>query len=187
MRITLEGFDRYINLFENISLPDELDKDMCISFIKYRSGDLYTYIQQPIKLKEQIEKWFLSYKENFRRVYNAMVVEYSPIENYDRIEEWTDNEEAKIKNKINEENSTENKTSAFNTSSYQPNDITSDKRNSNSENENKNNLYHSGRIHGNIGVTKNTDMIESELSLRINNVYLFIAELFEKHFLIQIY
>lgn len=46
---------------------------------------------------------------------------------------------------------------------------------------------HNLRIHGNIGVTKNQDMIEAELELRKNDIYKFIANDFKDRFCLLIY
>lgn len=46
---------------------------------------------------------------------------------------------------------------------------------------------HSGRIHGNIGVTTNQQMIEAELNLRKYDIYQTIANMFENEFIIRLY
>lgn len=48
-------------------------------------------------------------------------------------------------------------------------------------------LDHTGRIHGNIGVTTSQQMIESELKLRYWNVYEHIGSIFCKEMLISVY
>lgn len=46
---------------------------------------------------------------------------------------------------------------------------------------------HGGRIHGNIGVTTNQQMIEAELNLRKYDIYQTIADMFEKEFIVRVY
>lgn len=46
---------------------------------------------------------------------------------------------------------------------------------------------HSGRLHGNIGVTTTQQMIESELQLRKYDIYQEIANMFEKEFMTRVY
>lgn len=46
---------------------------------------------------------------------------------------------------------------------------------------------HDGHLYGNIGVTTSQQMIESELELRLYDLYMVIADLFEKRFIIQVY
>lgn len=46
---------------------------------------------------------------------------------------------------------------------------------------------HTGRVHGNVGVTTSQMMLESEIKLRYFNIYNAIAELFKEDFCILIY
>lgn len=49
-------------------------------------------------------------------------------------------------------------------------------------------VTNTNHIHGNIGVTTNQQMLESEINLRIKyNLYDIISDLFEKEFIVQIY
>ena len=87
-RVTLWGFYQYDKtLFDNIVLPDGIDKDNLVADIMRNSGDLYPYHQVPEYLKQNITYWFARRLFDFERMYEALRVEYSPIENYDRIED----------------------------------------------------------------------------------------------------
>jgi hypothetical protein len=89
-RITLWGFYQYDKtLFDNIVLPDGIDKDNLVADIMRNSGDLYPYHQVPEYLKRNITFWFSRRFFDFDRMYNSLRMEYSPIENYDRIEDIT--------------------------------------------------------------------------------------------------
>lgn len=87
-RITLWGFYQYDKtLFDGIVLPDGIDKDNLVSEIMRNSGDLYPYHQVPEYLKRNITFWFSRRLFDFDRMYQSLRMEYSPIENYDRIED----------------------------------------------------------------------------------------------------
>ena len=87
-RLTLWGIYQYDKtLFDNIVLPDGIDKDNLISDIMRNSGDLYPYHQVPEYLKRNITFWFSRRLFDFDRMYKSLRMEYSPIENYDRIED----------------------------------------------------------------------------------------------------
>ena len=87
-RITLWGFYQYDKtLFDNIVLPEGIDKDNLVSDIMRNSGDLYPYHQVPEYLKRNITFWFSRRLFDFDRMYESLRMEYSPIENYDRIED----------------------------------------------------------------------------------------------------
>lgn len=87
-RLTLWGIYQYDKtLFDNIVLPDGIDKDNLVSDIMRNSGDLYPYHQVPEYLKRNITFWFSRRLFDFDRMYKSLRTEYSPIENYDRIED----------------------------------------------------------------------------------------------------
>lgn len=87
-RLTLWGIYQYDKtLFDNIVLPEGIDKDNLVSDIMRNSGDLYPYHQVPEYLKKNITFWFSRRLFDFDRMYKSLRMEYSPIENYDRIED----------------------------------------------------------------------------------------------------
>ena len=87
-RLTLWGIYQYDKtLFDNIVLPDGIDKDNLVCDIMRNSGDLYPYHQVPEYLKRNITFWFSRRLFDFDRMYKSLRTEYSPIENYDRIED----------------------------------------------------------------------------------------------------
>lgn len=206
LRFTLWGINEYIEggMFENILLPEGLDKDILIDTIMQKSGMLYPYHQQPQYLKKNIQNWFARKEPSFTRMLAALSAEYNPIENYDRNEEWTDTPNITrtrtggYKDTVDTTDnvSNENKVSAFNISTYQPDSENSGSNHTVGETERVYNneaekevgeTSHRGHIHGNIGVTTNQQMIEAELKLREFDIYEYIAEKFEDTFLVQVY
>lgn len=146
MRITLYGFLQYDpTLFDDITLPDDLDKDTVINEIIRRSGDLFPYHQALPYLKQNITFWFNRNYINFDRMIAALTAEYNPIENYDRYQKdtttptevvttahtgtITDKDSGKdsreIKSTPGVTDTTETKVSAFDSSSYSPSEQTS--------------------------------------------------------------
>lgn len=89
-RLTLNGMYQYDpTLFEGMILPTGYDTDALFSEIMKRSGQLYPYHQVPSILKADIRLWFSRNYLNFDRIMDALTAEYSPIENYNRVEAWT--------------------------------------------------------------------------------------------------
>ena len=89
-RVTLWGFYQYDKtLFDGIVLPDGIGKENLVAEIMKNSGDLYPYHQVLEYLKSNINYWFARRLFDFERMYNALRVDYSPIENYDRKENVT--------------------------------------------------------------------------------------------------
>lgn len=201
MRFSLYGCWQYDpTLFDDIDLPDLVDKDTLINEIMRSSGELFPYHQVPAQLKMNITFWFKRMKYNFGRLAEAMAIEYSPVENYDRYEHSETNIEplAKRHSKATSTpgvtSTTESSKSSYNSSAYQPNSemVTKqtgkDVAESESWGEGFDKTTFETHIHGNIGVTTAMDTIRSEYRLRLDlDFYRDIAKQFEKEFLLQVY
>ena len=212
-RITLWGFYQYDKtLFDGIVLPTGIDKDNLVSDIMRNSGDLYPYHQIPEYLKRNINFWFARRLFDFERMYEALRVDYSPIENYDRKENISRDYENSGVDKASTtlgssttstnvvSNDNENKVSAYNESDYTNREKDTQSYNSTVTNTGsgtdttqteyglKRKDVEYIRVHGNIGVTTSQQMIESEMSLRAKyDIYKIISKEFEREFLVQIY
>lgn len=212
-RLTLWGIYQYDKtLFDGIVLPTGIDKENLVAEIMKNSGDLYPYHQSYEYLKRNINFWFARRLFDFGRMYEALRMEYSPIENYDRKENisrdyensGSDKESTTLGSTTTStnigSNDNENKVSAYNESDYtnREKDTQSYKStvtNSGSGTDTTQTEYglkrkevEDIRVHGNIGVTTSQQMIESELSLRAKyDIYKIIAKEFEREFLVQIY
>ena len=90
-RLTLNGMYDYDNtLFEGMVLPPDYDTDALFFEIMNRCGQLYPYHQQPVVLKSAIRLWFSRNYLGFDRSMEALLAEYSPIENvYENRKETT--------------------------------------------------------------------------------------------------
>lgn len=205
------------DFWDNIEVPTGIDKEILIETIMERSGMLFPFHQQPHFLKRNIENWFLIRKPEFERIISALSAEYNPIENYDRSENWTDTPNVthtrsgghsiedtdKDRKSVTETNgnNTEsvttdnsstwadiNKNEGGNNSTTTLSGSTDSVFTYNNEAETETGeRSHEGRIHGNIGVTTNQQMIQAEIALREYNLYDQIAKWFEDKFLMQVY
>lgn len=196
MRVTIYGFYQYDStLFEDVALPSGLDKDLLIRTIMRKSGDLYSYYQQPVELKQNITDWFAAMYENFKRMYEALNVEYDPIHNFYRQKHNFEQNYGKVKSEASGEThrgqSEENFVNSFDSSTYKKDNKSEGKENANSKNEVETNTQDALTIDstesGNIGNIKTTDFINDELKLRTYNLYNKIASMFEEEFLVRIY
>ena len=212
-RVTLWGFYQYDKtLFDNIVLPDGIEKENLVAEIMKNSGDLYPYHQVPEYLKRNITYWFTRRLFDFGRIYEALRMDYSPIENYDRKENISRDYENSGIDKASTTlgstttstnigtNDNENKVSAYNESDYTNREKDIQSHNSTVTNTGsgtdttqteyglKRKEVEDIRVHGNIGVTTSQQMIESEMSLRAKyDIYKIISKEFEREFLVQIY
>ena len=199
-KITTIGFHNWMqskndDLFSKMNLPVGIDKDILIDNILLRAGEFEVVYSNPFFYQNAIGVWSAKHQRTFEKWATALSLEYNPIENYDRKEEWEDKSngnsigETKGTTSLNSIN--ENRVSAFDSDLYQPDSYNSNTSNGNDESNTKtnsiNNSKHVGRVHGNIGVTTTQQMLESELSLSAWNVYEHITDLFIEEFCIAIY
>lgn len=250
--ITLAGYyNEDEEIFSKINLPEGLDKDILTYQILTDVGNLYPALQEPTILKKAIHNWFDSNYHNFERILLAINADYSPIENYDRIEEHTrvqtgnESESGSNQTNRNETNQTDsngtmnertsgssNSTSTTSTEGSETDQRAADNSESfrntnkriseadstgtdfgstsattNGSNSNVTNAILNGidsgsfqtgrdrsenesisiRAHGNIGTTKNSEMVFDEIELRKYNIYEDIVSRFADKFLICVF
>lgn len=223
-KLTLYGLNEWgkhenIGIFDTLTLPDDIDKDVLISQIMLRGAEFPVIHPEPSFMQNMISAWGKIHYSTFEKWITALNIKYEPLYNYDRHEEWSDNEtrsdngtssstlnssdESSSSGGYSDDGETENKVSAFDTSSYQPHDkTTTTLDNEHSENstssrvdtgnnrfENKGTTANTriGRMYGNIGVTTSQQMLEAELEIDKWNIYEHIANMFISEFLIPIY
>lgn len=95
LKLTLWGMNDYLDGklldFLPSSLPaNTFDPEIMEQLIYAECGDLFPYYQVPLYCKQHIKNFFDRNAEQFKRVWEALYSEYNPIENYDRIEAWSD-------------------------------------------------------------------------------------------------
>lgn len=76
-------------LFKNITIPSGLNKDTLVNSILDQAGDMEPVTTYPRFLQMKIDNFFIKYYDNFLRLYNASLLKYEPIENYDKNETTT--------------------------------------------------------------------------------------------------
>lgn len=88
--LTVEGLYNYDNtLFDNFNVPDGLVKQIAIDAILMRTKELEILYPDFTYMKNRIAIWSNKYQINWKKLYDTTVLEYNPIENYDRMENWT--------------------------------------------------------------------------------------------------
>lgn len=171
--MTVLGLYNYNDtLFNSMQLPDGVDPDNVVSNLLLELAELEVIYPSWITMQRAISDWSKARVSSWERMLQALNSDYDPIENYDRREDWTDG--------ANSSGGYQNKVAGFN--SGEQTDSNS------SEQQTKSNATHSGRIHGNIGVTMAQQMIQSELDLRaVNDIVQIIVNEFKKRFCLMVY
>ena len=203
-KMTLIGMNIFMlnmndDLFSELTLPEGLNKQTLTDNILLRGGEFEVLYANPTAMQSLIGIWSRREQATFERWVSALSIEYAPLENYDRIEHWTDETDGTgSSDSSGSVNTTSNDTSeltksAYDQSTYSPyektiNDGTVGTTSSDStDTEMSSDSEHNGRIHGNIGVTTSQQMLTSELELGYWNVYTKITELFLQEFTIPVY
>lgn len=204
-KLTMIGLYEYDpTIFDNLSLPEGLDKDTLVDNILLRSGEFEVIYPDTDFMKFSIGAWSRKWNATMVRWLTALSIEYNPLENYDRYEHWTDERDISGSEGGSSSGSTggttgsttTNKVSAYDAgdaltthdqSESHGSDSTSNSGEYSSEHSTDDDLEHDGRIHGNIGVTTSQQMLLSELDLGYWNIYEKITDLFLTEFVIPIY
>lgn len=227
-KITLIGQETRLKMenksvFDLLTLPDGIDRNTCIDNIILECGEFETLYSDPFFMRTAIGTWSSKHYRTFEKWITALNLEYDPLENYDRKEDWTDtgNRQNKLDFKddtittttgktvtdgTSEQNGfTEDQVSAFDSSSYQESEkhiVDTDESHEdevNSTNEMKNasiqntegnedsESVHTGRVHGNIGVTTSQQMLQSEIDISRFNIIQEITNLFMVELCIMVY
>ena len=203
-KVTLLGMNAYFqnannDLFEFLSLPTGLNKQTLTDNILLQGGEFEVLYSDPMSLKTNIGIWSDREAATFKRWVDALNIEYAPLENYDRHEDWTDTLDSDGTSRTTGTNDTstsgtvQTDVSAYDSSGYQPKEkvTTSETVDNDTTESNTSTLdntgRHTGRVHGNIGVTTSQQMLESELDLGYWNIYSRITDMFLEEFCILIY
>lgn len=96
MRATLSIlglYQREPTLFDELELPGSMNKDVLIDNILYEAATLEAYYPDPNFMKFMIGHWSFMNQSVWQKLYDTTVLEYNPIFNYDRTEEWSENEQ----------------------------------------------------------------------------------------------
>lgn len=203
-------------IFDNMRLPSGVDRDTVRDTILSSFGDLEILYPSAPFMKTMIELWSKKELPVWNRMYNAMKVEYNPIENYDRIEEWTDTKQNAITDKeVTDGESKENISNVVDSTRDENHYVAGynepsmvqdfhDKTDTDTEDTTETSrtvdntvtrngsgnedAQHRGRVHGNIGVTTSQQMLESELNLAPRlNIVDYIVESFKMRFCVLVY
>ena len=176
-------------LFDNIQLPIGIDKELLINCIMDECAEFEPLYTDEKLLTLKIQTFFKKNFETFSRIYDICKLEYNPIENYDRNEEWQDgvNFNRSENNTMDYNTDDVNKVSAYDSNTYTNNTMNNVvyTHNNDTTNSGNENTSHAGRTHGNIGVTTTQQMLDSELDIRPKlNIYKYIAEAFYAEFML---
>ena len=214
------GLYNYDNtLFNNMAYPTMFttdDKTTFLNNLLMEVAELEVIYTDPSFMKFAIEAW--SHKElpTWQRVYNASLLEYNPIENYNRTEETTivdDGSDIHSGNDTSRNSGSDsntgggsltrqNDTTGYDSNAFVPREkITDTTTDTNTTTYGGVNTFThgeqiardnertiTGNISGNIGVTTSQQMLEQEIEIAGKlNIYNLISDSFKNRFCLQVY
>ena len=198
--LSLLGLYQYDNtIFNELVLPEGMDKQLYISNLLMETAEMEVLFSNPTTMRSVIGIWSSAHLDSWTKMWNTTKLEYNPIENYDRQEDWTDNNKtnSKVQSKdvgTGKNHSTDiSKAAGFDsgnlvTSGQNDNDSNNESTQiGNSVGDSNEELKHTGRIHGNIGVTTSQQMIEEERRVADWNMYEYLIDKFKQQFLLLVY
>ncbi len=195
-KMTLNGLYDYgqlrkDDLFEDMILPDHLDKEVVLNSILIECGELPVMWPDYPFLKNQIRIWFKRKKPIFDKMVELMEAEFNPLYNYDRFEEYEDSETEKGSatssgsgNATNTNAATSYESETFKNTDKQ---ISQSSNSAQSSSDNKRDLKHSAHLFGNIGITTSVDMLLQATEWYSRDIPEIIAEEFKCDFCIGLY
>lgn len=190
--LSILGLYKYDStIFDSLQLPDGVDKETLVNRLIFDTAELECLMPSPSSFAYFIGAYSASRLDAWRRMAETLAVEYNPIHNYDRHEEWTENGSGSSSGSVNNSGEDVSKLdrSAFNSSTYEPAEKSTvdygAKQNTTSSANNQN--THDGHLYGNIGVTTTQQMMNEELNIRTNDIYKIIIDDIKQHFCILVY
>jgi len=93
--LSLDGVLSYLEdagtpLFRDIVLPPGIDKGILTECIYEDGAEFGVIYTDPPFFKNRVEGWFQRKYDTFQKWNDVLNSTYNPIENYDRVEDWTD-------------------------------------------------------------------------------------------------
>ena len=195
--ISIAGLYDFDNrLFDNMLLPDQVDKDTVIANILMECEGLeLLYISYPF-LKQAIGFWSKGMIHKWTKLYETMHFDYNPIWNKDGVRIHNEDDVVKSERDTNVEDKTgstsNNYGAGYNTPAGLTNrerDVVQNNGNVKTDDDNTDTITrrHKDIEQGNIGITSTQQLIREEREIDNFNLYEVIAKDFKQKFCIQVY
>ena len=171
------------DILDELRLPDGIDRDDFIEMLLFDTAELELLTPDPDVIKSLLGSWSRVRVGQWSKLLDTETVEYNPIHNYDRQEEWLDDGTGSVKNSGS--NITDLSVAGFNEADMADRERTVQTAGTGTDTATRS--RHTARISGNIGVTTTQQMLESEReSRKYSTVYEIIGE-FKERFCLLVY
>lgn len=198
--MTLIGLYNYDpTIFDLMTLPAGIDKEQVKDNILIQSSDFEILYPDPDFIKVAAKRWSDKWYFTFDKWLKALAIEYDPLNNYDRHEEYEDTgtetraDSGTSSGTTKSDGTTQHDISAYDSSTMREdtkdttNATGTDSTSSSSNGTTATSLNHKAHLYGNIGVTTSQQMLEAELQVARFNLIDQITECFINEFCILVY
>lgn len=196
------------SILDGLAVPADLDKSILINNLLRECAELEVLYPQPEALKFFVGEWAKERLPVWERLAATLRYDYDPISNYDRREEWTDEDSEEREEQSsghssggssgNSSGESSTMTAGFNSADStvpdgrnESSEATSTESSAESSGETKSSASRTatrrGRAYGNIGVTTTQQMIEQERNISLFDIDHVIIDDFKKTFCLLIY
>ena len=159
------------DILDDFKLPEGIDRDDFIEMLLFDTAELELLTPDPDIMKQLLGRWSNVRVNAWSKMLDTETVEYNPIHNYDRQEDWVDDGTGS--------SITDLSVAGFNDADMADRERTGTGTTTQSR--------HTARISGNIGVTTTQQMLESEReSRKYSTVFEIIGE-FKERFCLLVY
>ena len=159
------------DILDDFKLPEGIDRDDFVEMLLFDTAELELLTPDPDIMKRLLGRWSNLRVNAWSKMLDTETVEYNPIHNYDRQEDWVDDGTGS--------SITDLSVAGFNDADMADRERTGTGTTTQSR--------HTARISGNIGVTTTQQMLESEREIRkYSTVYEIIGE-FKERFCLLVY
>lgn len=181
----LENFMRNQNdsMFAELVLPEGVVLNDLIDNILLKGGEFGSLYTDPFFIKEKLKTWSRAHLRTFARWKTALDTQYNGLDNYDRIEEWSNTQGGTVGTSGTSE--AIDKVSPYDSGGFvNKAQATTTGSSTNTINTNDS---HSGRVHGNIGVMSTQRLLGEEVESAKLNLINLITDLFIQDFCVMVY
>ena len=206
--LSILGLYLYDNtLFDGLQLPtartdtvtgvttEAVDKNVLVDNLLLQLAELEVIYPDTDVMKEAIARWSATRIKEWDKLNLTLYLEWNPLYNYDRTEEWTDGENGSGTDNGSVEGSGTNTSTGsvagFNSTTLVDNSKTAVSGNSTqsttSSNSYSKNSTHNGTVKGNIGVTTSDQMVAQFRETVKFNIYDVIIDEFKQRFCLMVY
>lgn len=186
--LTFRGLINYVpDLLDDATFPEGIESARVVDAILWDGGDLELLYANPDYIKQHLPHFCDSHFYKWDKLQKTLNLEYNPVENYDRQETWSDSGSAGTEGTQTNDLTATNSAEPFNESSLLPREQNKDTGTITTEGSSEFANSHTGRTHGNIGVTTTQEMIDQERRVAEFNLYKVIAADFIEEFCLQIF